>query len=553
MLYVRIFLLFALSCLLSTGSFAQAPKAQWAKCYGGSRAETARSIIQDKDGNFVFAGGSSSSDGDVFDHHGGLGNPYSDFWIVKLDDTGKLLWEKSFGGKYGDNCNKIIQTSDGGYLAIGTAYSRDGDAYTNHDTTKATHVGTSDMLAIKINKDGIVEWEKCYGGTNLEYGDDVQQTHDGGYIMAGMASSTDGDVKGIHFTSGTFAASNMWVVKIDATGRIEWQKCLGGNNTDEAYAIKQTSSNYYLVCGITSSTSGDVTRPLGGLDAWALKLDDTGKIVWQQTMGGSSLDEFVSIVLSPDGNYVFGGSTQSNDSTVSGNHPDTAGNVNSDVWVVKTDTNGNMLWQKLYGGSSFDGCREMQGTNDSGFIINGMSSSWDGDVHFNHDADSGYINDLWVLRLNAKGDTLWERVLGGTGIDVGNSITQTNDSFYIAAGGTDSKDGDVIGNKYSSLKAWVVRLSDKPMPGTGVPSYTRRTDVSVYPNPSTGIFVLQYRLTADADLLVTDLSGKIVYSSILSKNKSFTTLNGGAWQPGIYFYKITQEKNIVASGKLLKQ
>ncbi|MGN6569244.1 MAG: hypothetical protein ACTHJ0_14885, partial [Flavipsychrobacter sp.] len=143
--------------------FAQAPKVEWAKCYGGSRTEYSYSIIQDRDGNFVFGGNSFSADGDVTDHHGGIGNTLPDFWIVKLNDTGKLLWERSYGGTNGDNCNKIIQTNDGNYIAVGTTFSHTADAVGNHDTSKPPFPSTGDIFVIKIATNGLVLWEKCYG------------------------------------------------------------------------------------------------------------------------------------------------------------------------------------------------------------------------------------------------------------------------------------------------------------------------------------------------------------------------------------------------------
>jgi len=533
-------------------AFTQAPNIQWAKCYGGSRTEYANSIIQDRDGNFVFGGQSFSANGDVTDHHGGIGNTLPDFWIVKLNDTGKLLWERSYGGTNGDGCNKIIQTNDGNYIAVGTTFSHTADAVGNHDTTKPPLSGTGDILVIKIATNGLVLWEKCYGGTNNEYGYDIQQTNDNGYIIAGTASSTDGDVKGMHNGSGGIPATNMWVVKIDDTGKLQWQKCLGGSYFDQALAIRQTKSNNYIVCGGAYSTDGDITRPLGNGDAWVVKLDDTGTIIWQRTLGGSDFDIFSSIVLNPEGNYVFAGSTRSNDSMVSGNHLDTAGKPTEDAWIVKTDTDGNILWQKLYGGSGTEIVNDVKLTIDSGFILNSSSTSNDGDVHFNYDADSGYVDDMWVLRLDANGDTLWSRVLGGTGYDGGNSIAQTSDSFYVAAGVTSSRDHDVTGNR-SANAAWVVRLSNKLLPAAVSQPYAVAPTMTIYPNPSRNNFVLQYCLPGDANMDITDISGKVIYKVSLLKNSKRATINAERWPPGMYFYKVMQNGKVLYKGKLLKE
>ncbi len=289
---------------------------QWQKTYGGTCRETGTSIIQTTDGGYALTGYACSKDGDVTEIH--LGPVVGDYWVVKLSKVGVIEWEKTYGGEQGDEAFSIIQTSDGGYAVAGWTASNGGDVTGNHS------LGALDIWIVKLSNSGSIQWKKTYGGTGYDYGYSIIQTKDGGYAIAGSTNSTDGDVSGSH--AGGF---DMWVVKTDSKGVIEWQKALGGSGDDQAHSIIQTSDGGYAVAGYTSSTDGDVTGLQGGHDMWVVKLSVAGAIVWQKTLGSSGDDKAFSIVETLAGEYTVAGFASVNDGDVTGNHG------GPDFWVVK--------------------------------------------------------------------------------------------------------------------------------------------------------------------------------------------------------------------------
>ena len=291
-------------------SYAQAPTIQWQKCLGGTVTDEANSIQQTSDGRFIVAGYTFSNDGDVSGNHGN-----SDYWVVKLNSSGDILWQRCLGGTDDDYAYSIQQTSDGGFIVAGQTYSNDGDVSGNH--------GYDDAWVVKLNSSGDIEWQKCLGGTDDDYAYSIQQTSDGGFIVAGQTYSNDGDVSGNH------GYDDAWVVKLNSSGDIEWQKCLGGTNDDRAYSIQQTSNGGFIVAGYTYSNDGDVSGNHGYWDTWVVKLNSSGDIEWQKCLGGTSDDYANSIQQTSDSGFIVVGYTFSNDYDVSENHG------YDDAWVVK--------------------------------------------------------------------------------------------------------------------------------------------------------------------------------------------------------------------------
>jgi len=339
---------------------------EWQKCLGGSEDDVPYSIQQTKDGGYIIAGGTYSNDVDVRGNHGGI-----DGWVVKLDEEGNIEWQKCLGGSEDDGAHSVQQTKDGGYIIVGGTYSNDGDVKENH--------GGYDFWIVKLDNQGNILWQKTLGGSEHDIAHSIQQTKDGGYIVAGWTESNDGDVKGNH------GGSDFWIVKLDNQGNILWQKTLGGSEDDEAHSIQQTKDSGYIVAGRT------IKGYHGGYDFWIVKLDNQGNILWQKTLGGSEDDEAHSIQQTKDGGYIIVGGTYSNDGDVRGNH----GGI--DGWVVKLDEEGNIEWQKCLGGSEDDAAHSIQQTKDGGCIIVGGTYSNDGDVRGNHGGIDG-----WIVKLRVK-------------------------------------------------------------------------------------------------------------------------------------------------------
>jgi hypothetical protein len=346
----------------------------WQRCLGGTDDDYAYSIQQTSDGGFIVAGQTYSNDGDVSGNHG-----YDDAWVVKLNSSGDIEWQKCLGGTDDDYAYSIQQTSDGGFIVTGYTESNDGDVSGNH-----SNWGWDDAWVVKLNSSGDIEWQKCLGGTNDDRAYSIQQTSNGGFIVAGYTYSNDGDVSGNHGYWDT------WVVKLNSSGDIEWQKCLGGTSDDYANSIQQTSDGGFIVAGRTNSNDGDVSANHGGYsDAWIVKLNSSGDIEWQKCLGGTSDDYANSIQQTSDSGFIVAGYTSSNDGDVAGNH-----GVYSDAWVVKLNSSGDIEWQKCLGGTSGDYANSIQQTSDSGFIVVGYTFSNDYDVSENHGYDDAWVVKL---------------------------------------------------------------------------------------------------------------------------------------------------------------
>ncbi len=330
--------------------------------------------------------------------------------VERSAKTQCIVWAKTYGGLDQDIAYSIQQTSDGGYIVAG---------YT-------TSFGTGgDIWVLKLNSAGGIVWQKTYGGAGIDIAYSIQQTSDGGYIVAGYTESF-GTVRDI------------WVLKLNSTGGIVWQKTYGGAGIDMAYSIRQTSDGGYIVAGYTDSFGA------GGSDIWVLKLDSTGGIVWQKTYGGIFYDEGRSIQQTSDGGYIVTGSTES------------FGAGSEDIWVLKLDSTGGIVWQKTYGGISNDEGRSIQQTSDGGYIVSGSTYSF-----------GAGGPDIWVLKLSSTGVPQWQRTYGGTDYDEGRSIRQTSDGGYIVAGYTEFGAG--------GPDIWVLKLSS-----TGVPQWQRTYGGSDY-------------------------------------------------------------------------
>ena len=400
----------------------------WQRTLGGSGKDEAYSVQQTRDGGFVIAGRTESNDGDVSGYHGN-----GDAWIVKLDKNKNIIWQKILGGSNGDGMFSVQQTADGGYIVAGYTNSNDGDVFGNH--------GGSDAWIVKLDRNGNIVWQKALGGSNWDEAHSIQQTTDGGYIVAGYTKSNDGDVSGTHWI-----LTDFWVVKLDKNGKIIWQRTLGGSDYDRAFSVQQTLDGGYIVVGYAGSNDGDVSGNHGSKDFWVVKLDMNGKIIWQKALGGTYGDEAYSVQQTSDGGYIVVGGTWSNDGNVSGNHG------SGDAWVVKLDNNGNIIWQKALGGSNNDWAYSVQQTADGGYIVAGYTESNDGDVSRNHGG-----TDFWLVKLDSNGNIIWQKVLGGSDDDVAYSVQQMVNGGYIVVGVTGSNDGDVSGN-HGNTDFWVVKL-----------------------------------------------------------------------------------------------
>ena len=499
MLTIVFHLIFGLGITL-----AQAPEIEWQKSLGGSFNDGATSISQTTDGGYIMGGYSLSNDGDVTENNGS-----GDYWVVKLNQTGNIEWQKSMGGSSFEAVSSIKQTQEGGYIIAGTTESNNGDVTGNH--------GGQDYWIVKLDAVGNMQWHKSFGGSSDDYAESIEQTEDAGYIVAGYSASNDGDV------TGNNGSIDYWIVKLSSTGDLQWQKSLGGSNWDFANSIKQTSDGGYIVAGSSGSNNGDVTGNNGGDDFWIAKLNEVGNLQWQKSLGGSGNDFAQSIVQTADGGYIIAGQSDSNNGDVTGNHGE------ADYWIVKLNIAGELQWQKSLGGSLNDGARNIQQTPDGGYVIAGHSNSNDGDVTGNHGE-----TDYWVVKLNTTGELQWQKSLGGSSGEAAYSIKWTSDGGYIIAGLSGSTDGDISGNQ-GSEDCWIVKLEPDPLSLNEFDS-----QINIFPNPVSSVLNISANEPIKSVSVYNQLGQEVMASSHF---ESTLQLDMSGLPSSLYFVEITTDKS----------
>ncbi len=480
--------------------------------------DKANSIQQTSDGGYIIAGETYSDNGDVSGNHGNY-----DYWIVKLDSLGVLQWQKCLGGSAEDKAESIQQTTDGGYIIAGYTTSNDGDVSGNR--------GNYDYWIVKLDSLGVLQWQKCLGGTSGELANSIEQTNDAGYIIAGYTVSNDGDVSGNH------GSADCWIVKLDSLGALQWQKCLGGSSSDRASSIHQVTNGGYIIVGRTYSNDGDVSGNNGGWDYWIVKIDSLGTIQWQKCMGGSSSDHAYSIQQTSDTGYIIAGYSNSNDGDVSGNHG------NHDYWIVKIDSLGVLQWQKCLGGSEGETSQSIKQTTDAGYIITGGTYSNNGDV-----SGSNGSTDYWIVKIDSLGILQWQKCLGGSFTDYAYSIQQTTDAGFIIAGYSNSNDGDVSGN-HGNYDYWVVKLHEAVLSNQSIEFDMGWNMMSFYVAPAYMdlMNIVQPLMTSGELIKVIDESGNFIQD--IPGTGWMNTIGDMANTEG-YYIKVTQNTQLDLTGIL---
>ena len=363
-------------------------KKQWEKLYGGNNEEYALAVKQTADGGYIVACNTKSSNsGNVTGtNHGASGQ--DDYWILKLNASGDLQWNKIYGGQYSDIPYDVLQTSDGGYIICGSSSSS-----ANGDVTGTNHGAGGDIWLLKLNASGNKQWDKLYGGSNNEESPKMRPTSDGGYIIAASSSSSaSGDVS--QANHGSSLTWDTWILKLDASANKQWDKLYGGSGSEVPYSIRQTADNGYVIAASSnSSVSGNVTGTNnGGTDAWILKLDTSGNIQWNKLYGGTgtnSNDHAFDVQQTADGEYIVAGSNNINFSPIT-------------PFIVRLNSYGNMLWQQFYGQGYLISLKPTAG----GYITGGFRNK-----PTEADKTNG-INDLWIMKIDTSGNIVWVPDMG---------------------------------------------------------------------------------------------------------------------------------------------
>ena len=424
-IFITIIVLLFWGCLPDTVSNTTIPPFYFSatlidvKFFGGSDEEVAREIIELQDGGFGIVGSTKSTDGDFSNR---MGNDW-DLFLIKIDEQGEVTWKKTYGGSADDFGFSLVESPEGGFVLMGYSNSQDGDV----PTTKGYH----DNWIIRVDATGAVVWKKSYGYSGHDHAYNVIPTLDGGYFFNGFldvtASNGEGN-SGKPSKAKRHGVGEFWCHKIDANGNIQWQRYFGGTNNDRSYDAIQTREGNFLIVGTTESNDVDVKNPKGSYDVWVVMVSPFGDMIWENSYGGSLVDEASSVIEDSYGNYRIIGNTHSEDMDV----VDSKGS--SDVWQIIIDKSGRLIGSYNFGGSEFDrGTSITKGPLGSTFIT-GYSRSLDGDMYINKGE-----NEIFLMYIPDDGSELKTMILGGEGQDFAYDVLVLRDGGVMLVGQTFSK------------------------------------------------------------------------------------------------------------------
>ena len=451
----------------------QPPDTLWTRTFGGRDDDIGNSMKQTIDGGYIITGSTWSY---------GAGN--RSIYLIKTTANGDSVWTRTFGGThYFDYGNSVQQTRDGGYIIVGS--------------TNSYGAGHYDVYLIKTTANGDSDWTATFGGSATDDGHSVQQTSDGGYIIAGSTSSYG------------VGSDDVYLVKTDAIGRQQWYQTFGGSSYDCGYSIQQTSDDGYIITGYTTLSSSN-------RDIYLIKTDASGNEQWSRTLGGSYNDYSYSVQQTGDGGYIIAGTTYS------------FGAGGSNIYLIKTDSAGNQHWQRTFGGNHNECGGIVEQTISGGYIITGGTNSFGAGDY-----------DVYLIKADSCGDLQWQQTFGGSyWEDYGVSVHQTIDGGYIIAGSTCSWGA-------GELDVYLIRLAPE---GSLVEDFGKKRPLTftlhpAYPNPFNAETVIAFDLPSAVmvNLFAYDINGRKV--SILSQNdfprgKHKVNFDGGNLPSGVYFLRL---------------
>ena len=342
------------------------------KLFGGEKSEYGRACQRTADGGYIITGSSYS-----------YGPGGSDIWLIRTDKNGNELWNQSFGGSKNDYGRDVQLTDDGGYIITGYTFSFGS--------------GNHDVWLIKTDANGNRQWDRTFGGQGYEYGESVHQTSDGGYIITGC-----------DYHGGDDPWSQLYLIKTDDEGYEDWSRTFEGwGDFSWGYSVRETNDGGYIIVGFTESFGS------GAKDIWLIKTNNNGNIQWHETFGGSGFERGYSVEQTDDEGYILVGYT------------DSYGSGEKDVWLIKTDSNGDLTWNREFGGMEEDIGYSVRETSDGGYIISGGTWSY-----------GNGNRDIWVIKTDGTGNQIWARTYGGFSTDYAETICLTDDGGYVVIGTT---------------------------------------------------------------------------------------------------------------------
>jgi hypothetical protein len=506
----------------------------WQNSFGGSNDDVCYYMEQTDDGGFITVGLTWSMDFDVSD-----AEHFREALLVKYDSAGTPQWHQTFGGTLTDHSFFTIQTDDGGYIMAMESQSEDGDVPYN--------LGNQDFVCLKLDSLGNPEWTRVYGGSRHDHPSCIIQTPDGGYLLAGGSHSSDGDIP---FHYGDTTTMDIWLLKLNDEGDIEWSKIYGGTQQDMARYVMIDDEGNFLIVGEAASDDIDFTDHHGStftFDLYVMKTDAQGELIWLKSYGGIKDEGGHYAYQLPNSNYIIIGYTNSTDGDVSFLH---GGN---DLWLLEINATGELQWEQTHGGTHADYGKFVQPTIDGKILLIGETASTDQDV----EEPLGEM-DFWILKTEADGTLLWEKSIGGTADDFGRAGIQLASGEYVIAGTVHSNDGMIEGHLGSTLRSdsWIAKVNIEDL-ATEVGNYVGDPPPShlfFYDNPAS--LLTSFRFTTSETQVVQwklfTADGRKVLSAapaMFAAGEHYVKLSTREFSPGIYFF-VLQSGDEVMTAKM---
>ncbi|CAN5738190.1 hypothetical protein BH10BAC2_BH10BAC2_35110 [soil metagenome] len=537
--------------IIALGTSAQSPSILWQHTIGGSDNDSLTSLSVTADGGFIACGVSKSPAG--FNKSQNPVNASLDYWVVKFDVNGNITWDKTFGGSGIENAPVITQTSDGGYLVNGSSQSDSSANKTENAINRSF-----DFWAIKIDKNGNIQWDNTIGGIQYESAAAVADVSSG-FMLAGIAHSGAGDdITQQNLGSNLWA--DYWLLKLKKkNGKVLWNRRFGAGNSDILKSIATTPTGNTLLAGYSYSPAEyDKTENfIGNCDFWIIMIDPNGNKLWNKLYGSKFSDFATSIAPTSDGGYIIGGYSNS----PAGFNKSGAFVGVTDYWIVKIDSLGNQQWDKTIGGTKGDYLTSIKQTVDNGYLLSGYSSS--GISGIKTEAAKGK-DDIWLVKLDNTGNFLWDKTLGGDLIDKpSNVIELSNGDLIIGASSNSSASGDKSENTIGGSGKndfWIMRLTanggprSKTAESNAISSVvknsntdpgTKSLSMHVSPNPVKTVATVAYaaQKSNSLNLIVYNSNGKVVSKSALKATTGTHTVNLSAFANGVYYFVLTNGKS----------
>jgi hypothetical protein len=397
------------------------------KTFGGSDDDEANDIINTSDGGFMVIGSSKSNDGLIQNKI----NSESNIILMKFDNDKSVEWVKNYGGSRDDRGQSVVEVSGIGYALLGYSMSNDGDASHNE--------GFHDNWVILIDSKGDIVWEKSYGFSGHDHAYNIIKTKDGNLFFNGFLDVTAS--RGLGSTekvekSNKHGVGEFWCHKIDLEGNILWRNYFGGTNNDRSYDSIETADGDFIIVGSSESVDNDISSPKGSYDIWVIKLSSNGDFLWERSYGGSKYETANSIIQSSDNKIHILGSTLSDDKDISFQMG------SSDFCLLTIDLDGNLLSEQTFGGSNFDMGKKIEIDNKDNLWLTGYSRSLDYDLSFNKGKNDAVLIQLSKNRILKK-----VLAIGAEGEDIANSLIHFNENEIIVAGYSDSRGDYFVENK----------------------------------------------------------------------------------------------------------